>query len=248
VALNCAALSESLLESELFGHEKGAFTGATAQRRGRLEHAAGGTLFLDEVGELRFDLQAKLLRVLQEKRFERVGGNRTLRAEVRWVAATNCDLEAMVRDGTFRGDLYHRLAAFPVLLPPLRERREDVLPLAQLLLHDICQALARPPLSLSSEAQAALQQAAWPGNIRQLRNVLERAAILSEGPVLEARHLPAVSAPELAAPGEATLSALEKEAIVRALAQSAGNRRKAAESLGIGLRTLYDKLKRYGLS
>jgi two-component system, NtrC family, response regulator AtoC len=135
-----------------------------------------------------------------------------------------------------------------VLLPPLRERREDVLPLARLLLHDICQALARPLLSLSSEAQTALQQAAWPGNIRQLRNVLERAAILSEGPVLEAKHLPAVSAPELAAPGEATLSALEKEAIVRALATSQGNRRKAAEGLGIGLRTLYDKLKRYGLS
>ena len=246
VALNCAALAESLLESELFGHEKGAFTGATAQRRGRIEHAAGGTFFLDEVGELRIDLQAKLLRVLQERTFERVGGHRTLAAEVRWVAATNCDLEAMVRDGSFREDLFHRLAAFPLQLPPLRERREDILPLAEVLLRDVCRELKRPSLTLSDAAKAALVSAPWPGNIRQLRNVLERGAILSEGSLLTELELPAASAAVANAP--LALEGLEKEAIVRALAASSGNRRRAAQALGIGLRTLYEKLKRYGLT
>src|SRR5512137_595132 len=153
VALNCAAVPETLIESELFGHEKGAFSGATAQRRGRIEHAAGGTFFLDEVGELRIDLQAKLLRVLQERTFERVGGHRTLAAEVRWIAASNCDLEAMIRDGSFRDDLYHRLAAFPVRLPALRERPEDILSLANVLLGEVCRDLKRPPLELSDRAR-----------------------------------------------------------------------------------------------
>ena len=246
VALNCAALAESLLESELFGHEKGAFTGAIAQRRGRIEHAAGGTFFLDEVGELRIDLQAKLLRVLQERTFERVGGHRTLAAEVRWVAATNCDLDAMVRDGSFREDLFHRLAAFPLQLPPLRERREDILPLAEALLRDVCRELKRPSLTLSDAAKTALVSAEWPGNIRQLRNVLERGAILSEGSLLTELELPAASAAVATPP--LALEGLEKEAIVRALAASSGNRRRAAQALGIGLRTLYEKLKRYGIT
>jgi two-component system response regulator FlrC len=245
VALNCAALAESLLESELFGHEKGAFTGAVGQRRGRIEHAAGGTFFLDEVGELRVDLQARLLRVLQERTFERVGGNRTLDAEVRWVAATNCDLEAMVRDGSFREDLYHRLAAFPVRLPALRERPEDILPLAELLLREVCRELKRPPLMLSPRAKESLVAAPWPGNVRQLRNVLERGAILCEGTLLTELEVPGAAATE-AAP--LALEGVEKEAIVRALAASQGNRRRAAQALGIGLRTLYEKLKRYGLS
>jgi two-component system response regulator FlrC len=245
VALNCAAVPETLLESELFGHERGAFTGAAAQRRGRIEHASGGTFFLDEVGELRIDLQAKLLRVLQERTFERVGGHRTLAADVRWIAASNCDLETMIRDGGFREDLYHRLAAFPVRLPPLRERPEDLLPLAKVLLAEICRDLKRPELEISERARAALLSAPWPGNIRQLRNVLERAAILCEGPVIDEVDVPAPRPETRAAP--LALEGLERDAIVRALAASQGNRRKAAEALGIGLRTLYDKLKRYGI-
>ena len=255
VAVNCAALSESLLESELFGHEKGAFTGAHARRRGRVELAQGGTFFLDEVGELAPGLQAKLLRVLQERCFERVGGGQTVRAEVRWVAATNRDLPAMIAEGKFREDLFHRLAVFPVVLPPLRERREDIEPLAERLLARACGELGRRPLRLDAGARAALRTAPWPGNVRELANVLERAAILAEGEVVRAADLavPALGRashepPRAAAVPSAPrpLAELEREAIEAALQHFAGNRSRAAEALGISVRALYDKIKRFG--
>ncbi len=245
VALNCAALSDNLLESELFGFEKGAFTGAAARKRGKIELAEGGTFFLDEVGELRPELQARLLRVLQERRFERVGGTQTVVADVRWVAATNRDLQSRVREGSFREDLYWRLNVFPLTLPPLRARRQDLVPLARHLLSAIGRELGRGGLSLSPMAEAQTLAHGWPGNVRELRNTLERAAILSDSDQIEdlALPLPAVSPPP---PG--SLEDLEKSAIQSALAACDGHRRKAAERLGIGERTLYDKLKRYGLA
>jgi two-component system response regulator AtoC len=190
VAINCAVLTEQLLESELFGHEKGAFTGAHAQRRGRIELADGGTFFLDEVGELKPDLQAKLLRVLEERRFERLGGSTPVTVDVRWVAATNRDLRTMAHEGTFREDLYHRLAVFPIRLPPLRERREDIVPLAESLLAHLSASAGRAaPLRLDEAAKTRLRSEDWPGNVRELRNVLERAMILADGPVIGSSHL-----------------------------------------------------------
>jgi two-component system response regulator AtoC len=250
-AINCAALSESLLESELFGHEKGAFTGAHAQHRGRLELAEGGTFFLDEIGELRPHLQAKLLRVLQERRFERVGGSRTMTADVRWVAATNRDLRAMIQAGDFREDLYHRLSVFPISLPPLRARTQDIIPMAESLLRRAAADLGRPPLRLSDEARSLLVSAELRGNIRELKNVLERAAILSDDGVVRAQHIlvdPPMGKTATILPIASTkMEDLERAAIMQALGETSGNRRLAAERLGIGVRTLYDKLKRYGL-
>ncbi|HSJ10671.1 MAG TPA: sigma-54 dependent transcriptional regulator [Longimicrobiales bacterium] len=249
VALNCAAISEHLMESEIFGHEKGAFTGATAARRGRLELADGGTMFLDEIGELKPELQAKLLRVLQERRFERVGGSRTIDVDVRWIAATNRDLQALTRTGEFREDLYHRLAVFPIELPPLRERREDIAPLAETLLARISADLGRAPLRLDDDAVRRIAAATWTGNVRELANTLERAAILADGDVIRGSDLRLAAAPESAASGAArTMAELERDAIVRTLEEVNGNRRVAAERLGIGVRTLYEKLKRYDIA
>jgi two-component system response regulator FlrC len=250
MAINCAALSEQLLESELFGHEKGAFTGATERKRGRLELADGGTFFLDEVGELKLELQAKLLRVLQERRYERVGGTRTLEVDVRWIAATNRDLRAMIDAGTFREDLYHRLAVFPIRLPPLRDRKADLLPIARSLLTRIAADQKRSLPTLSKAAEQRLLAASWRGNVRELANALERAAILADGNVIEPEHLWIDEPTSRPASGAGTIKPLvelEREAILAALAAVDGNRRRAAELLGIGERTLYDKLKKYGV-
>ncbi|MGH7670833.1 MAG: sigma-54-dependent transcriptional regulator, partial [Gemmatimonadaceae bacterium] len=256
VAVNCAALPESLLESELFGHEKGAFTGATASRRGRIELADSGTFFLDEIGEMKPEVQAKLLRVIEDGRFERVGGMRTIESDVRWVAATNRDPAELRASGALREDLYHRLAVFPVQLPPLRERPRDILPLADNLLRRIGAQMGRAHLELDDESKRLIQTAEWPGNVRELANALERAAILAGGSLIEGHNLhspngtgapkPTRSAAPTAS-GSRALATMERDAIVKALAATGGNRREAAERLGIGLRTLYDKLKRYRL-
>ncbi len=249
VVVNCATLSENLLESELFGHERGAFTGADSRKRGRIELASGGTFFLDELGEMKVELQAKLLRVLQERVFERVGGTRSIEADVRWIAATNRDLRAMIDAGTFREDLYHRIAVFPITLPPLRERVADIDPLSDALLRQIRSELKRPALSLSEAARKHLRNAPWPGNIRELRNVLERAAILADGETIELADvaMDAVHGSAPPPPTGDTLEALERKAIAAALDTHNGSRKAAAASLGIGLRTLYDKLKRYDI-
>jgi two-component system response regulator FlrC len=255
VAVNCAALSSSLLESELFGHEKGAFTGASSRRRGKVELADGGTFFLDEVGELEPNLQAKLLRVLQERVFERVGGNQTIAVDVRWIAATNRDLQSMMQAGSFREDLYHRLAVFPIRLPALRQRREDIVPLAGALLEQIGAKLGRPRLRLDPACNEALVARPWRGNVRELANALERAAILADGETLHpsafelADGVAGTAAPAASAAVQTTgtLAELEKQAIEASLARHEGNRKLVAEELDLPVRTLYDKIKRHGL-
>ncbi len=248
VAINCASLSETLLESELFGHEKGAFTGATARKKGRIELSNGGTFFLDEVGELKPALQARMLRVLQERTFERVGGSESIAADVRFIAASNRDLLAMIDAGEFREDLYHRLAVFPVRLPSLSERPEDIPRLAEVLLERACRALGRAALTLEPDAEALLATTRFTGNIRELSNVLERSAIMAEGDVIGVNDLMLIQRAVSGAGGAVpTMEEVEREAIRRALLHFGGNRRKAAEHLGIGLRTLYEKLKTYGL-
>ena len=249
MAVNCAALAETLLESELFGHEKGAFTGASERRRGRIELADGGTFFLDEVGELKGELQAKLLRVIQERRFERLGGTRTLESDVRWIAATNRDLREMMTAGRFREDLYHRIAVFPIRMPALRERRADIVPMARHQLSGIAPRLGRPRLELAGDAERKLLAWHWPGNARELANVLERAVILADGDKITADQIMLEPSGSGVAPaaGLRPLVDLERDAIAGALQAVGGNRRRAAEILGIAERTLYDKLKRYGL-
>jgi DNA-binding NtrC family response regulator len=257
VKVNCAALSPTLLESELFGHEKGAFTGAVARRRGRFEQAHGGTLFLDEVGELGLDLQAKLLRVLQGGTFERVGGEETLSADVRVAAATNRDLKARVGAGEFREDLYYRLDVVSLTLPPLRERRDDIPLLAEHVVRQLARKHGWPGLALAPEATAELARRDWPGNVRELRNALARAAILARGRVVRAEHLvadhEAVPAPTAHAPAgnpldlRAAVAATERRVIRQALEQAGGHRTRAAALLGISRRQLFDKVRAYGL-
>ncbi len=259
VALNCAALPEQLLESELFGYEKGAFTGAYASRAGRLEQAAGGTLFLDEAGETSPLVQAKLLRVLEAREFQRLGGAKVLRADVRIVAATNRDLHAAMARGDFREDLFYRLSVFEIHLPPLRDRPEDVLLLTERFLEDLSRNVGRPAPGISREARELLLAYSWPGNVRELRNALERAVILSEGGLVQVEHLPIAVARSSEArvasagaielpPGGLDLDALEKTLVTQALEQAKNNRSRAARLLGLTRAQLYTRLERYGLA
>jgi formate hydrogenlyase transcriptional activator len=251
VAVNCAALPRELVESELFGHEKGAFTGAAQQRRGRFEMAEGGTLLLDEVGELPPEAQAKLLRVLQERSFERVGGSKTLRADVRLIAATNRDLQAKVQAGAFRSDLFYRLNVFPITVPPLRERRGDIPDLVQHLAGKAARKLGR---NLEAISPAFLERAAahpWPGNVRELENVIERALIMSGGTLLDGTDVfsPAAAKSPSAATGE-TLEAMERAYIMRVLEganwQIEGDKG-AARILGLNPSTLRGRLRKLGI-
>jgi len=244
VAVNCAALSPTLIESELFGHEKGAFTGAVGQHTGRFERAHTGTLFLDEIGELDGNLQSKLLRVLQEKTLERVGGSRVITTDVRVLAATNRNLKTMVREGRFREDLFYRLNTFPLELSPLRDRPADILALARLFLRRAATEMGKPVPRLSPEAGDALMGYAWPGNIRELQNMMERAVIVT-GEQVEVHDLP-LSAD--AGARAVRFRDIERKAIEDALAMNNGNRTRAAEQLGISVRTLQYRLKEYGIS
>ncbi len=250
VAINCAAVTESLLESELFGHAKGSFTGATQDRPGLFEAASGGTLFLDEVGEVPLAMQARLLRALQEKEVRRVGENQSRKVDVRVVAATNRHLLEEVHAGRFRQDLYYRLRVIELRVPPLRERREDILPLARLLLTEAAERLGRRVTSFSPEAADQLLRYEWPGNVRELSNAIERAVALCEGPRVEREDLPEEvrEAPPSFLPGATprTLEDMERDYILAVLARNAGNRTRTAEQLDIGLATLYRKLKQYG--
>jgi NtrC-family two-component system response regulator AlgB len=245
--VNCPTLSEDLLASELFGHAKGAFTGAVRDQEGRVEAAQGGTLFLDEVAEISPGLQAKLLRFIQEKQFERVGETRTRTADVRLVAATNRDLDADVKTGRFREDLYFRLNVIEVTVPPLRERPEDVLPLARRFVEFFARQARRQAPQLSPEAERVLVAHGWPGNVRELRNAVERAIILTPGQVLGAEAFPARVAADAgpALGGDATLEELEREHILRVLARIPSPD-EAARILGIDASTLWRKKKKYG--
>jgi len=254
IAINCSAIPVALIESELFGHERGAFTGASARQKGKFELADGGTIFLDEVGEMDLQTQAKLLRVLEERSFMRVGGERELRVDVRVLAATNSDLEAQIASGRFRDDLYFRLKVITIRVPPLRERRDDIPELARALLDQIRRDNGLRRARLTGRALRVLQRYAWPGNVRELKNVLESVAITRPGDRMRESDLPAVlragavtgRGPRLPQAGGSLLEA-EREIIRRSLRRHRGNRTHAARALGIGVRTLQRKIKAYGL-
>jgi DNA-binding NtrC family response regulator len=258
LAVNCVALPEHLLESELFGHERGAFTDAKAAKKGLFEQADGGTVYLDEIGDMKADLQAKLLRLIEEKTFRRVGGVKDFRVDVRIVAATNRDLAAALQSGDFRKDLYYRLRVFPLTLAPLRERPEDVLPLATNFLARFNRELRRSVEGFDPAVQTALLAYAWPGNVRELRNVVERAMILAGAETIHLDHLP----PEIAAPAEAigsplsstapeaagmNLADLEQQLVRQALAATNGNQVRAARLLGISRDAVRSRMKKFGL-
>ncbi len=257
VALNCAAIPDTLLESEIFGHEKGAFTGATERRAGCFELADRGTLFLDEIAEMTPATQVKLLRVLQERRFRRLGGRVEQEVDVRVIAATNLDPQVAIRDGKLRDDLYYRLNVFSIALPPLRQRKEDLPLLIQAFIDEFNLRDRRHVKAVSPDAMRAIERYDWPGNVRELRNVIERATILARGDVIEAAHLPplaaAPSAPAPAAPPHPegftiapgmTVDEAEQKLILATLESAGGNKTRAAEMLGISLKTLHNKLNR----
>ena len=255
LAVNCSAIPEMLIESELFGHERGAFTGATRRKIGFFERAQGGTLLLDEIGDMPLALQVKLLRVLQEQEIQRVGGSDAIRVDARIVASTNRDLEAAVKDGTFREDLFYRLAVFPIAVPPLRERREDIPLLVNHLLNKHAERLGKVISGVSPAALRAMLHYDWPGNVRELENAVERAVLMETTEVLKLKHLPsdllppAASRSERAKPAAMTpLAEMERQAIARALDLSGHNINQAARHLGINRATLYRKLKKYDLS
>jgi len=267
VAINCAAIPETLLETELFGHEKGAFTGAANRKPGKFELAHRGTLFLDEIGDLPLALQAKILRALEEKRFERVGGTAPLQVDVRVVAATNRNLKAAVAARQYREDLYFRLSVFPIVIPPLRDRPEDIVTLARYFIDKFCRDMNKRPLALSPAAEQELRSYAWPGNVRELQNCIERAAILTEGETILPRHLnlsfrgpTLAAAPEDESPWakidltgtltDATrriVAEVERRKIEQALKEAAGNRGRAAEILQVSYKTFTGKLREHGL-
>ena len=254
VTLNCAALPEQLLESELFGHERGAFTGAVAQRQGRFERAEGGSIFLDEIGDLAPTLQVKLLRILQERQFERLGGNRTLTVNVRILAATHRDLERAMQDGAFREDLYYRLNVVTIQIPPLRERREDIPLLLEHFLRRFAQKNRREVTGLTAASRDALMRYDYPGNVRELENIVERAVLLCRGRVIDLEDLPVALRPGERGPAEPEprglpdlLAGIERQAIRVALERHGGIQTQAAGELGISERVLRYKMKKYGL-
>lgn len=267
VAINCAAIPETLVETELFGHEKGAFTGAGTRKLGKFELAHRGTIFLDEIGEIPLGVQAKILRVLEERAFERVGGVQTVQVDVRIVAATNRDLQAACREKQFREDLYFRLSAFPILIPPLRDRGQDVLLLADGFVRQFCREFKKPLLRLSPGAAQALQQYRWPGNVRELQNAIERAVILAEGQVIEADDLqvreirknPLPAATDLGLPdnfdwngglteiAERASRIVEKRLLAQTLEECKWNKMKTAERLQVSYKTLLSKIHTYNL-
>jgi Nif-specific regulatory protein len=257
IAINCAAIPETLLEAELFGYERGAFTGATQRKPGRFELAAGGTLFLDEIAEMSPVLQAKLLRVLQEKQFERVGGTETLTTDARIIAATNQDLERLITEGRFRPDLFYRLNVYPIRMPPLREHQEDLVPLAMYFLKRYSQELRKEVVGISKEAIGLLERYAWPGNVRELENVIQRAVILCQGTVVTAQELPSLRehlrTPVLSGdafrlpPEGICLWELEKELVRQALEQTHHNKSRAARKLGLSRTQLRTRMRQYGL-
>ncbi len=253
IKVSCSALPETVIESELFGHEKGAFTGATSQRKGRFEMAQGGTLFLDEIGDLSPAIQIKLLRILQEKEFERIGGSETIKADVRIIAATNRDLEKNIEDGSFRQDLYYRLNVFPIHIPPLRERKTDIPLLVDFFIEKYAKANHKTVNRISTQAIDMLMSYHWPGNVRELENCLERAVLLTSDDVIHGHHLPPTL--QTSEVGEvvgesgldATLDNVERNLILDALKAARGNKAKAARALGISERIMGLRVKKHGL-